>query len=157
MLKEHIIVAVISGLLALAGGFSGALLTRRTEYQKWLRQERSAAFAEFFRQLHSVLEKAIPIPCGSEPKQQPNLKVAELFMGLNAQEYIVRLYLSPTDRQSFSDLTKHLWDLHSPSTQLEHRIRGVNETLRKIQSLFETTLHSKTSRGESIHDEGKTP
>ena len=54
-----IIVAVVSGLFALLGGFFGAWLARRTEYEKWLRQERSAAFAEFLKQLHAVREKAI--------------------------------------------------------------------------------------------------
>ena len=46
------IVAVVAGLFALLGGFAGAALTRRTEYEKWLRQERSIVFAEFIRQLY---------------------------------------------------------------------------------------------------------
>lgn len=139
MLKEPIIVAVVSGILALGGGFLGALLARRTEYQKWLRRERSAAFAEFLRQLHTVLEKATPIVFGSEVEQR-DLKVTELFMGLNAQEYIVRLFLLPTDRDSFSDLTRRLFALHCGRTPIEHKMKGVTETLRSIQSLFERTI-----------------
>lgn len=46
-LNLPIIVAVVSGFFAWLGGFFGAWLARRTEYEKWLRQERSAAFAEF--------------------------------------------------------------------------------------------------------------
>jgi hypothetical protein len=64
-----IIVTLPTGGFALVGGFLGARLARRTEYEKRLRQERSAAFAEFWRQLHTAIEKAIPIVCGSEPKQ----------------------------------------------------------------------------------------
>ena len=148
--------AVVSGIFFLAGGFLGAFLTRRTEYEKWLRQERCLAFAEFLRQLHTVLEKAIPILSGSEPKQQQDLKVTELFMGLNAQEYIVRLYLPANDRESFSELTKQLWLLYSPSTQMESRIPGAKEILRKIQSLFERTIDGKPSACRAWRSRGKS-
>ena len=157
MCQETFVVAVVSGILALAGVIIGALLTRRTEYEKWLRQERSIVFAEFLRQLNSVVEKAIPILSGLEPKQQQDLKVTELFLGLQAQEYIVRLYLPPTDRESFSDLTKRLWLLHSPSTQMERRIPGVKDTLRKIQSLFERTIDGQSSTCRARRGEGKSP
>lgn len=79
-----IIVAVVSGLFALLGGFIGAWLARRTEYEKWLRQERSAAFAEFIRQLHSVREKATDAIYASDlSAQQRDMKVTELFVGNN--------------------------------------------------------------------------
>ncbi|MFC3110852.1 hypothetical protein ACFOFO_23350 [Undibacterium arcticum] len=51
---DPIIVAFVSGLLALLSGCAGAALTRRTEYDKWLRQERSTVFAEFWRQLYKA-------------------------------------------------------------------------------------------------------
>jgi hypothetical protein len=145
MCKESFIVGLVSGILALAGVFLGVLLTRRTEYQKWLRQERSAAFAEFLRQLHTVIEKAIPILSSLEQKQQQDSKVTGLFLGIKAQEYIVRLYLPANDRESFSELTKQLWLLYSPSTQMESRIPRAKEILRKIQSLFERTIDGKPS------------
>lgn len=157
MPKEAIIVAAISGAFALAGGFFGALLTRRTEHQKWLYRERSVAFAEFSRQLQTVLEKATPIVCGSESKQQVELKVTELFVGLNAQEHIVRLYLPATDRDSFSELAEQLWLLHCANTQAEHRIIGVRDTLREIQSLFERTIDGQPPARRPRHGEGKTP
>lgn len=157
MCEGPFIVAVVSGIFALAGGFLGALLTRRTEYQKWLRQERSVAFAEFLRQLNTVVEKAIPILCGLEPKQQQERKVTELFLGLKAQEDIVRLYLSPTGRESFSELIKQLWLLHSTSTQAERRIKGVEDTLRNIQSLFERTIDGQPAACRARRGEGKNP
>ncbi len=58
---EGLIVALTSGGLALVGGYVGAYLTRRTEHEKWLRRERSVAFAEVLRQLHVALEQAIPV------------------------------------------------------------------------------------------------
>lgn len=157
MLKESIIIAVIPGVFALAGGFLGVLLTRRTEHQKWLRQERSVAFAEFLRQVHTVLEKAGPIVYGSELKQQRDLMITELFMGLNAQEYIVRLFLPVTDRDNFSGLIRRLFALHCGSTPIEHKIKGVKEILREIQSLFERTIDGQISWHGARHGEAKTP
>jgi hypothetical protein len=138
-----VIVPVVSGLFALLGGFVGAWLARRTEYEKWLRQERSAAFAEFLRQLHKVREKAIDVVYAHDhSEQQRDLKVTELFVGLDGQENIVRLYLKSCDRDRFSELKKELWVLHGPSIKQVHRIKRVEEVLSEVQEIFERTLHS---------------
>lgn len=137
-----IIVATVAGLFALLGGFFGAWLARRTEYEKWLRQERSAAFAEFLRQLNAVREKAIDVVHAPElSEQQRDIKVTELFVGLNGQENIVRLYLKSCDRDRFSNLKKQLWILHSPCTNQSRRIKEVEEVLSEVQSIFEKTIH----------------
>jgi hypothetical protein len=143
MLKVPVVVAVLSGSFALVGGFLGARLTRRTEYEKWLRQARSVAFSEFLRQLHTVLEKAIPITCSSESKQQQDQRITEIFLGLNAQENIVRLYLAANDRDRFSELVKKLWILHGPSIKAECRLEGVKKHLSGIQGLFERTIDAR--------------
>jgi len=139
------IIVVVSGIFALGGIIIGALLTRRTEHEKWLRQERSVVFAEFLRQLSTVVQKAIPILSGLEPKQQQDSKVTDLFLSLQAQEYIVRLYLPATDRESFSKLTEQCWLLLSPRTEAERRVKGVDDIRRKIQSLFEGTIDGQPS------------
>ena len=137
-----IIVAVVSGLFALLGGFFGAWLARRTEYEKWLRQERSAAFAEFLKQLHTVREKAIDATYTADlSERQRDIRVTELFLGLNGQKNIVRLYLNPGDRNRFSELVKELWVLHSPTTDQSQRIRKVEGVLSEIQSIFERAIH----------------
>jgi hypothetical protein len=137
-----VIVAVVSGLFALLGGFVGAWLARRTEYEKWLRQERSSAFAEFLKQLHSVRERAIDaVHAVNLPPLERDIKVTELFLGLNGQENIVRLYLEPGDRAEFSRLVKELWLLHSTSTTQSDRINRVEGLLSGIQAIFERTIH----------------
>lgn len=137
-----IIVAVVSGLFALLGGFSGAWLARRTEYEKWLRQERSAAFAEFLKQVHSVREKATDFiydPDMSEKDRDMN--ATQLFVGLNGQENIVRLYLRESDRERFSKLKEELSILLSPITDQVRRIKNVDKVLSEIQAIFEKTIH----------------
>jgi hypothetical protein len=137
-----IIVAVVSGLFALLGGFSGAWLARRTEYEKWLRQERSSAFVEFLKQLHAVREKAIDtVHAANLSALERDTKVSELFLGLNSHENIARLYLEPGDRAEFSKLVKELWLLHSGSTSQSDRIKKVEMVLSAIQSMFERTIH----------------
>ena len=42
---DPVVIAVVAGLFSLLGAFAGAVLTRRTEYEKWLRQNRSEVFA----------------------------------------------------------------------------------------------------------------
>lgn len=141
-LNLPVIVAAVSGLFALLGGFVGAWLARRTEYEKWLRQERSSAFAEFLKQLHSVRERAIDAAWVANLSQlERDSKVTDLFLGLNGHENIARLYLEPSDRAEFSRLVKELWLLHSTSTTQSERIKRVEGVLSGIQSIFERTLH----------------
>lgn len=137
-----ILVAVVSGLFALLGGFIGAWLARRTEYEKWIRQERSNAFSEFLRQMHEVREKAINIIYDSSlPDPQKAVTITELFTGLNPQENIVRLYLKQCDREKFSKLTHELWILHSLDIQQSTRLTKIEPLLSEIQSIFEKTIH----------------
>src|SRR3990172_3682033 len=56
-----IVTVFVSGLFALLGGFLGAFLTRRTEYKKWLRQERGAAFSDFLKKFNETTQEATQI------------------------------------------------------------------------------------------------
>ena len=135
-------VVVVSGLFALIGGFFGAWLTRHTEYEKWLRQQRSIAFGEFISQLHDVREKAVDIIYDSNfSEQQRDMKITELFSGLNSQENIVRLYLKKCDRKKFSSLKHELWVFHSPEVQQSTRLKKVDSLMSDIQAIFEKTIH----------------
>jgi hypothetical protein len=134
--------ALVSGLFALLGGFTGAWLSRRSEYEKWLRQERSTAFAEFLRQVHAVREKAISVVHdASLSTSEREMKVTELFLSLEGSEGVVRLYLPEGDRKMFSDLRHELWVLHGVSGDQTRRIREVENVLSDIQGLLERTLH----------------
>jgi hypothetical protein len=135
-------VAAISGLFALLGGFAGAWFSRRSEYEKWLRQERSVAFADFLRQVHSVREKVISaIHDTSLSIPERDMKVTELFIGLDGPEGVVRLYLPEGERKRFSEIKHELWLLHSASGEQTRRIKDVEKILSEIQSMFERAIH----------------
>lgn len=138
----QIIVSIVTGVFALLGGFSGAWIARRTEYGKWLRQERTAAFAEFLRQIHSARQKAIDfIYDDSILESVRDEKTTQILVGLNGQENIVRLYLRDVDRERFSKLKEELAVLLSPMTDQRKRIGNVDRVLSEIQSIFEKTIH----------------
>ena len=59
-----------TALFALLGAFFGAWLTRRSEYEKWYRQEKSNAFAEYLRQLHDARLRASDIYYGTDGTEQ---------------------------------------------------------------------------------------
>lgn len=139
----QIIVAVVSGLFALLGGFFGAWLARYTEYEKWLRKERSSNFAEFVKQLYSVREKAINIIYADDVLEKDrDIKITRLFLGIKSQENIVRLYLKEKDREKFSELIHEIWILLSPTTEQVIRIKNLDKKLSEIQLIFEKTLYS---------------
>ena len=53
-MSDIFIPGVVAGVFALLGAFAGAALTRGTEYEKWLRQVRTEAFATLLRELHDT-------------------------------------------------------------------------------------------------------
>lgn len=137
-----IIVAVVAGLFSLLGAFAGAFLAKRTEYEKWLRQAREQAFAEFLRQIYDVHAKAIDALYSVDiSPQNRDIKITELFNGLSAQENIVRLYLKPSDREAFSKLKQEIWALYYPSVEQPYRMKKTTEHLKAIQTIFEQTVH----------------
>ena len=140
-LEVPLLVGVVAGLFSLLGVFVGAWLARQTDREKWLRQERSATFAEFLRQVHTVRMKSLDIIYAkSKPENEKDMQVTELFVSLNIQENIVRLYLSSQDRDTFSALKKELWLLHSPTGDQTRRIKRVDEVLSRFQCMFERSI-----------------
>jgi hypothetical protein len=136
-----IVVALISGVFALLGGFLGAWFTRKTEYQKWIRQQRSVEFADFIKQLENIRFKAngILYDCNLTEREK-DLQITELFIGLNPQENIVRLYLDESDRKTFSDLNHELWVFYAPSIEQPVRMKRHKELLQSIQTMFEKNI-----------------
>lgn len=54
-----VVIAFVAGLFSRLGAFAGAFLARRTEYFKWLRQNRSETFAEFLAKLSAARELSL--------------------------------------------------------------------------------------------------
>ena len=140
-IMELIIVAFISGLFALLGAFFGAWLTRKTEYQKWIRQIRSVEFSEFIKQLESLRIKASDIlyNCNFN-EQEKDIQITELFIRLKPQENIIRLYLNKSDRKTFSRLKHELWSFYEPGIEQSVRMKKHKEMLHDIQAEFEKNI-----------------
>jgi hypothetical protein len=135
-----VIAALVTGPLALVGGYVGAALTRRTEYEKWLRQERSTVFAEFLRQLYETQKRAQDAIYSTEEIQIREIRVSEIFHDLTAHAGIVRLYLHPDDRTPFSACVKEFAVAHSPSFDQRTRFKKSESAFEHVQALFERTM-----------------
>lgn len=137
-----IIVAFVSGFFSLFGGIIGAWLARRTEYEKWLRQNKSETFARFLEMISKAQKDAIDVfhDC-SLSQQQQDIRVTEVY--LPALEYgrVVRLYLQKCKRDQFSQLARAVWELHSDRSRKDSRLKTMEEKLRQIQELLEGELH----------------
>jgi hypothetical protein len=139
------LVAFVSGLLALLGAFAGGALSRRTEYEKWLRQERSTSFSRFLQAVHDTRMQALALihePGDTEDERAASdLRITELFAALQTQAGIVRLYLAPQDRGRFTALARELYVLHGLSTPQAHRISRIEQVSTELQAIFEASLH----------------
>ena len=92
--------AAIGGLFALLGAFAGAALTRRSEYEKWHRQEKSNAFGEFLRQLHDTRTNASDAYYSGESAElAKSIKATEAFAKLEKYSGIARLHMSASGRE----------------------------------------------------------
>lgn len=134
--------AIMSGLFALLGAFAGAWLSRRTEYEKWLRQERSVAFEDFLRELHELKNDISRILYeAGMADQEKHIAVSERFTKLDKQESIVRIYLDARSREIFSKNTKRIWSAYSPAINQSTRMNELQSATGEIQAMFEKLLH----------------
>ncbi|KAE8436616.1 hypothetical protein [Vreelandella piezotolerans] len=138
----ELIVAIVAGLFSLLGGFLGAFLTRRTEYEKWLRQQRSIAFAGFISHLNQFRKAAVDILYDTSLDQEDkDMAITECFYELNSQEHIVRLYLTGSTRERFSELKSEIWSAYSPAVNQTTRLNTLKNATSEIQEIFEGVLH----------------
>lgn len=142
---DPMIVAVVAGLFALLGGFAGAALARRTEYEKWLRQVRSTVFAEFLRQLYKAKADATDAIYSTDGTElMRDIRVSEIFLAMKAQEGMVRLYLHPDDRDKFSACMRDFEVVHSPSTDQSMRLNRSEKVLKHVQEVFERAIGTRS-------------
>jgi len=139
----EILAAFVTGLLALLGGYLGAWASRRTAYEKWLRQERSAAFASFLRELHKTW---LELPKGvlRNPALNPDADryITESFVRLEPHKNIVRLYLDEKDREPFSKLVHEIWVAQTSSALSDaSSSERTQQAIISIQRIFESKLH----------------
>jgi hypothetical protein len=133
--------AAIGGLFALLGAFAGAALTRRSEYEKWHRQEKSNAFGEFLRQLHDTrITASDAYYSGEGAELAKSIKATEAFVKLEKYSGIARLHMSPSGRESLAELTKKLWINCTIQGGPANRVNEIKALMAAIQTLLEQEL-----------------
>lgn len=139
----EVLAALVAGVLALLGGFIGAWLSRRTDYEKWLRQERGVVFSSFLRELHKTwLELPEGIFRNSLISPEADRHITESFVRLEPHKNIVRLYLDAKDRKPFSDLVHEIWVAQTSGALAETtRANKTHKAMQAIQEIFERRLH----------------
>lgn len=133
--------AFIAGLFALLGAVIGSWLTRRTEYEKWLRQQRSTEFAEFLRRLYEVRLAASNASYAAEGDERSrSMAATELFVGLRPYESVARLYMREKKREEFSALIQELWVNCTATGGPANRAEKIKHIEKAIQLLIEEEL-----------------
>ena len=137
----EVIVAVTVGLFSLLGVLVGAALARRTEYEKWLRVNRSEVFAKFLNLLSDSQNNATNAMFDETlENHQQDIKVTEAYRPPRDYARVVCLYLPTEKRQEFRQLAQDFCTLHATRSLGDSRLLKMSEKLEAIQSIFETNL-----------------
>ena len=154
LLETDLTELIVAGLLALFGAALGALLaglfTRRTEHEKWLRQERSTAFSNFTIKLNDATQEACEALADTDClKREIEPSITNIFGRLEGSQNAARLYLDQADRDKFSGLMNKYWTLLLPSATDDQKVHKAKDIRKEIQALFEETLDGRRSSGRS--------
>lgn len=134
--------AVVVGLFALLGAFFGAALTRRTEYEKWLRQEKSNTFGEFLRQLHETRLAATDAYYSTNgDERSKSIRAGEGFASLQKYAGVARLYMSENGRTEFSSMLNDLLVNCTVKGGPANRTDQIKKLMEDIQLLLERELN----------------
>lgn len=135
-MPDTIIAGMVAGLFALLGAFFGAALTRRTEYEKWLRQARTESFATFLRELHDTRLLATTTyydQPGTE--QEKSMRVTEAFVRFGKHVAHARLFMSEEGRAAVSSLVNELWvhcTAHGGPGSRPNQLKQIMEGLQAV-------------------------
>ncbi len=130
-----------SGLFALLGVWLGAWLVRRTEYEKWRRQNQSETFAHFLNMLSDAQHQAIDaFHDKSLSEQEQDIRVTETYQPALEYGRVVRLYLKDNNRERFDSLAKEVWSLHAGRVLGDARLSTMRRKVDEIQKILEAEL-----------------
>jgi hypothetical protein len=137
----EIIVVVAAGLFSLLGAFMGATLSKRNEYVRWLRENRSEVFAKFLELLHQAQKHATDAMFDKALEEmQQNIKVTEAYSPALEYAHIVCLYLPKNQRDNFRTLAKEFYALHATRGLDDTSRSKMSEKIEAIQKIFESNL-----------------
>ena len=141
MSEVAIVTALVAGLFALLGSFFGAALTRRTEYEKWLRQARTEAFATLVFELHETRTQAsVAFYDESEEEPDRSIKITAFFAALEKHVALARLFMSSSGREKLSTLISKLWLGYSSAGGPANHALQNKESMLQFQQLLEMEL-----------------
>ena len=142
MNDSAMLTALVTGLLAVIGAFLGAWLTRRSEYEKWHRQEKGIATSEYLRQLHATRLNASEAYYGVNDGDElsRSIQATEAFAQLEKFTSVLRLYLSSESRENLSELQKALWIHCTVQGGPANRVEEIKKLMHRIQLLLEAEL-----------------
>lgn len=134
--------SIIVGVVALLGAYIGAALTRQSEYEKWLRQEKSKTFGEFLRELHDIRLAATDVYYSQEADEiTKSIRVTEKFALLQKYAGIARLYMSDKGRTTLSKLLNDLRVNCTVQGGPANRAIQISPLMDEIQLLLERELN----------------
>lgn len=135
-----------TGALALVGAFVGALMTRRSEYERWYRQVKSEALAEFLRQLWDTrIDVSDAYYSGQGDGLSRSVKAGEAFVRLEKYAGIARLYMSPSARVTLADWLNTL-RVECTGNGGPARSSKAGDIMKDLQALLETEFSEVPKR-----------
>ena len=140
-MHDSVIQVTITAFFGLLGVFVGTWLTRRTEYEKWYRQEKSLAFADYLYELHNVRLNASEAFYSQEGTElDRSMQATTEFVKLGRFASRARLYMSPDVRISLIQLQNELWALCVSRDGPTSNSTKVKLMMESIQFLIEAEL-----------------
>jgi hypothetical protein len=136
-----VVVAIVAGLFSLLGAFAGAVLARRSEYMKWLRENRSQTYARFLELISSAYTNALnAFHDRAFDDLERSIKATEAYVPAMDYARVVRLYLPEAKREAFSKLVHDIWSLHLAKELGDSRIAKVQAKFDEVSRFLESNL-----------------
>ena len=141
-MPDSVVPGLVAGLFALLGAFAGSALSRRSEYEKWLRQERTQAFGVLVKELYDTRLYAT-VAYYDEPgtEQEKSMKVTEAFTRLQKHLSIARLFMSEGGREKLSEFVNQLWISCTVRGGPANGVIQTKDLMKQIQAVLEQDLN----------------
>lgn len=136
--EQAMAIAIVAGIFSLLGAFLGALLSRKSDRGRWLRERRSLAAERFLSALSD--SGMIHYQQKFASRTEEALAVATRFLPAEDLGRIVRLYLPEDKREEFSALTSRIVTIHISLGANPSLIGDLSAEMGRLQGLLESSL-----------------
>ncbi|MBW2568020.1 MAG: hypothetical protein JRD93_17660 [Deltaproteobacteria bacterium] len=134
---------IITGLLALIGGFIGAYIQKKTQHQIWLSQERAEAFSGLLITLDKCIESAAQLfKKGGEKNITKLQRFNEIYAPAFIYTKIACFFLTPESKKRVEKLVRDISSLHRSRMLGEKRHGTMNTKINDLQNILEEDLLS---------------